>query len=145
MQRQVGDRTGSGSLNIDFLLYSLVGVDLGGALKATLETMRLPARLLTPFLVLIVLSFVTPRGNKQVLDRYFAKMNTPVIANHEADRIVLQQAYADPESTQSRKLFPGSDLEFVWPNAKDVIGFVASCIVCVLIIGLLIWLASIGA
>jgi SSS family solute:Na+ symporter len=144
VERMVGPQVGQGSLNIDFLLYSAAGIDLSGVSKATLETLRLPARLLTPFLVLILLSFVTPRGNKDVLNRYFAKMNTPVLPDHEADRQLIEKAYADPDATASRKLFPRSDWEFVKPTTKDVVGFVLSCAVCVLIIALLTWLAGIG-
>jgi len=145
VERKVGPQIGQGSFNLDFLLYSAVGIDLSGASKATLETLRLPARLLTPFLVLIMLSYLTPRGDAGVLDRYFAKMNTPVLADHEADRQALEQAYAAPESATGRKLYPQSDWEFVKPTRKDVIGFVASCAVCVAIIVLLTWLASIGS
>jgi SSS family solute:Na+ symporter len=145
VQQRVGPQTGMGSLNIDFLLYSIMGIDLSGASKATLETLRLPSRLLTPFLVLIILSFLTPRGSKDVLDRYYAKMNTPVRPDPMLDAQVLREAYADPDKTAQRKIFPNGDLEFVWPGTKDVVGFVASCVVCVVIITLLIWLASIGS
>lgn len=145
VERYVGPQTGQGSLNIDFLLYSAAGVDLSGVSKATLETLRLPARLLAPFVVLIVLSCVTPRGDKRVLDRFFTKMSTPVLADHEADRQRLEQAYATPISSASRKLFPRSDWEFVRPTVTDVVGFVAACGVCGIIIALLTWLASIGA
>lgn len=145
VERVTGDQKGLGSLNLDFLLYTAVGIDLSGASKATLETLRLPARLLTPFLVLIVLSFITPRGSKDVLDRYYAKMNTPVVADPQEDARVLKEAYADPAGTAGRKIFPGTDLEFVRPTVKDVVGFIACCLVCVVIIGLLIWLAGVGA
>ncbi len=144
-QRIVGDQVGKGSLKLDFLLYWAVGADLSGVSKATLETLRLPPRLLTPFIVMILLSYLTPRGSPEALDKYFAKMNTPVLADPESDRRALESAYAAPESVAARKVFPGSDLEFVWPSAKDVIGFIAACAVCVVIIGLLMWLASIGS
>jgi solute:Na+ symporter, SSS family len=143
-ERIVGRQRGVGSLNLDFLLYSLVGFDLSGVSKATLETLRLPARLLTPFLVLFVLSHLTRRDDNVVLDRYFAKMNTPVQADHVADRQALERAYEDPRATESRKLFPGSDWEFVSPTRMDLIGFLASCAACFVIIGLLTWLAGIG-
>jgi len=140
-----GETTGQGSLNIDFVLYSALGVDLAWATKASLETLRLPARLLTPFLVLIVLSWITPRGSDETLKRYYAKMRTPVLADPEADRRAIALAYEKPVKTFQRKMIPGSDLEFYWPSAKAVIGFVVSVVICVLIIGLLVWLASIGS
>ena len=121
------------------------GIDLSVASKATLETLRLPSRLLTPFLVLIVLSHLTRREDQDVLDRYYAKMNTPVDPDPEADQQKLEAAYASPSSTEGRKIFPGSDWEFVRPTMTDWIGFLVSCLVCFLIIGLLTWLASLGA
>ncbi|MCP4891427.1 MAG: sodium:solute symporter family protein [Rubripirellula sp.] len=145
VEKITNQQVGKGSLNLDFLLYSLVGIDLSGASKATLETLRLPARLLTPFLVLIALSYLTPRTNARVLDRYFAKMNTPVDPDPQADKRLLDQAYSDPQQAFTRKLFPNSDWEFVKPTTKDVAGFLISCAVCVVIIALLGYLASIGA
>ena len=130
-------------LNLDFVAYSALGLDLSKASKATLETLRLPSRVLLPFLVLVILSFLTRRDEKAPLDRYFAKMNTPVDPDPEADRLKLDAAYTDGVSVN--RVFPHGDLEFVWPGRKDVIGFVVACFVCVFIIGLLLWLASIGA
>ncbi|MDE0862595.1 MAG: sodium:solute symporter family protein [Rubripirellula sp.] len=144
-ERIVGLQQGVGSLKIDFLFYALMGVDLSSASKATLETLRLPTRLVLPFAVLFLLSLVTPRDSKFALDRYFAKMNTPVRPDPEADAQALEKAYADPASSTGRKLFPKSDWEFVRPTTMDVTGFLISCVVCAMVIGLLIWLAALGS
>lgn len=143
VQRTVGDQVGAGSLNLDFAILSAMGVDLAGSSRATLESLRLPSRVLLPFTVLILLSFVTPRGSEDQLHRYFAKMNTPVLLDPKDDALALADAYASAES--DRKIFPGSDLEFVWPNRKDIVGFTIACFVCAAIIGLLALLAGIGA
>ena len=143
VERVTGPRRGEGSLNVDFVLYSAAGIDLSWATMADLETLRLPARLFTPFLVFILLSWCTRRGSDEALDRYYAKMRTPVLADPEADRLALLEAYRNPDL--SRKWIAGSDLEFYRPTPKDVIGFVGSIAICVLIIGLLVWLAGIGA
>ncbi len=143
VERVVGTQRGEGALNIDFVLYSAVGIDLSGATKAALETLRLPARLLTPFLLFILLSWVTPRGSTDALDRYYAKMRTPVRADPEEDRRVLEEEYRNPNL--SRKLFPNSNLEFFRPSLKDLVGFFGSIGICVLIILLLVWVAGIGA
>lgn len=63
-----------------------LGVDWTTKSNAMLETLRLPSRLITPFLVLVVLSYFTPRNSREVLDRYYAKMKTPVDPNREVDR-----------------------------------------------------------
>ncbi len=72
-------------------------------------------------------------------------MKTPVQSDPTADNEALEAAYRDPSSTISRKLFPNSDWEFVYPTKMDVTGFLISCVMCALVIGLLLWLAGIGA
>jgi len=138
------DGTGQGALNLDMMLYHWVGMDLSTKSKASLETLRLPPRVLLPFLVLIVVSLLTPRNSQAALDRYYAKMKTEVNADRAADEAKLEAAYADPSVFESRKIFPGSDLEMLKPRPKDIGGFLASCLACVAIIGLLVWLAGIG-
>ncbi|RMF40395.1 MAG: hypothetical protein D6753_11845, partial [Planctomycetota bacterium] len=145
ISRHVGQFRGLGGLNIEFLGYVLLGVDLSQCTRATLETLRLPPRVLTPFALLIALSLVTPRNRPETLDRFYVKMKTEVLPDPAADRQELEKSYADPHRFDERKLLPGSDLEFVRPRPKDVIGFLASIGVCVLIIGLLVALARIGA
>jgi SSS family solute:Na+ symporter len=145
IERRKGVFIGTGSFNLDFLLYGLAGFDLSTASKATIETLRLPPRVLTPFLVLIVLSLVTPRGTPAALDRYFVKMKTEVDPDPHKDREKLAAAYANPKMYEHRRLFPGTSLEFLKPRAKDIIGFLISVAVCGVMIGLLVALASIGS
>lgn len=142
-QAQGGVR-GIGAFNLDFLIYSLMGFELSSVSKATLETLRLPSRLLAPFLILIGFSYVTRRQDEGVLNRYYAKMNTPVDPDPQLDDRKLEAAYSDPMSTNVRKIFPDTDLEFTQPTRMDLIGFIVSCMVCVLVIGFLTWLASLG-
>lgn len=145
VEKPVGEFVGKGDFNLDFLLFALFGVDLSSVSNANLETLRLPARLVTPFVVLFLLSLVTPRNSAEVLSRFYAKMNTEVDRDPEADRRKLEQAYANPAQYDQRKLFPRSEWEFVRPNAKDWIGFLAAVAVCGAIIGILVGLAAIGA
>ena len=72
-------------------------MDLTKADNAMLQTLRLPPRLITPFIVMILVSLVTQRGTPEVLDRYYAKMKTPVDADPDSDRRNLETAYSDPE------------------------------------------------
>lgn len=145
VERQTGDLVGAGSFNVDFLVYHWLGFDLANASKATLETLRLPTRLLLPFLFLITVSFVTRRNSTEALDRYYAKMKTEVHPDPEADRLALEESYRNPRRFESERLLPGTDFEMLRPRPKDIIGFLAAVAVCGLIIGLLTWLAGIGA
>jgi SSS family solute:Na+ symporter len=143
-ERLVGEFRGEGHLNLDFLIYQWMGMDLKQCSKATLETLRLPTRLVLPFVVMILLSLVTPRGNKEVLDRYYVKMKTPVDPDPEADAAELELSYSDPSRFDHQRLFPSWGLEIQKPKLLDVIGFVAAFAVCFAIIGLTVWLANLG-
>ncbi len=145
VQKNVGDMRGNGTFNVDFLFYHWIGFDLSNASKATLESLRLPPRLLLPFLVLILASYFTARDDQKALNRYFAKMKTEVDPDPEIDRRNLEKSYAQPGRFESRRLFPGTDLEFMRPRTKDWLGFLICVAVCFVIIRLLMWLAQIGS
>lgn len=144
VRRQAGPLEGHGPLKLDFLAYRWLGVDLAAVSPATLETLRLPSRLLLPFLFLVVVSFFTPRNSKETLDRYYAKMKTEVHPDPEIDHRQLEESYRNPSRFSDRLMFPGTQLEFTRPSRKDILGVIASIVAVVMIIGLLIGLASIG-
>lgn len=145
VQRHTGEMEGTGNFRVDFLIYKMLGMDLTNASKATIETLRLPTRVLLPFLVLIIASYFTPRNSKVALDKYYVKMKTEVDPDPAADEANLRASYDNPSRFDDRKIFKKGDLEFVVPRPKDILGFVAAVIVCFLVIGLLIGLANIGA
>ncbi|MCA9140706.1 MAG: sodium:solute symporter family protein [Planctomycetales bacterium] len=143
-QRRTGETIGEGQFQLDFLIYHYIGIDLANVSKATLETLRLPTRVLLPFLVLIIASFLTPRNSQLALDRYYAKMKTEVDPDPETDRMNLEQSYSDPKRFEGQRMFPGTDIEALRPRKSDVLGFAISVAVCFAIIALLVWLAGIG-
>jgi len=145
VQQHKGPMIGAGDFRIDFLIYQWLGLDLANASKATIETLRLPTRLVLPFLVLIVASLLTQRNSKKALDRYYVKMKTEVVPDHQADRENLEKSYQNPRRFDDRLLFPGTDFEFVKPRPKDCYGVLISIGICILVIALLAWLANIGA
>ena len=109
-----------------------------------LAAMELPPKIIAPFLVMILCSLFTRRNSKDALDRYYAKMKTPVQPNPEADQQALAFALRHLEELESQKLFPGSNLEFSRPKAGDVAGFLATFALCFLIIAFALWIASLG-
>ncbi len=143
-KRRTGDLQGNGLFKVDFLLYQFIGYDLANASKATLQTLRLPTRVLLPFFVLIIVSYLTPRNSKDALDRYYVKMKTEVDPDHDVDRQNLEQSYRDPSRFEDQRLFPGTDIEALKPRTSDVVGFLISVAVCFVVIGILVWLAGIG-
>lgn len=145
VRRQAGPLEGHGPLKLDFLVYRWLGVDLAGVSQATLETLRLPSRLLLPFLFLVLVSFFTPRNSDAALDRYYAKMKTEVHPDPQTDHRQLEESYRNPSRFNDRLLFPGTQLEFTRPTRKDILGVLGACVAVVMIIALLMGLASIGA
>lgn len=143
-RRHTGELEGAGGFRLDFLLYHYLGFDLSSASKATIETLRIPPRVFLPFLVLILVSLVTPRDKKEALDRYYAKMKTEVDPDPETDRKNLEESYRNPQRFESMRMFPGTSIEALKPRKSDVIGVIASILTCFVVIGILVWLAGIG-
>ncbi len=136
---------GVGSFNLDFLIYDLLGVPLEDVDKATLETLRLPTRVVLPFLVMIIFSLLTPRDDKQVLDRFYVKMKTPVTPDREIDKQELETSYANPSRFDDRRLLPYFGLEIQRPRFVDILGFIVGFLICFGIVLLASWLANLGS
>lgn len=134
-----------GRFNLDFLIYSALGLDLKSFSNATLETLRLPPKVILPFIVMVLLSYVTRMNPSGSLDRYFAKMRTPVNPDPMEDQLALESAFNVPENTHDKKWFPNSNWEFSKPNLTDVLGFVGSFILCFVVIWMAVWVANIGS
>jgi solute:Na+ symporter, SSS family len=134
----------TGNFNLDFLFYNLLGMDMTTRSNAMLATMELPPKIITPFLVMILVSLVTKRNSRAALDRYYVKMKTPVNPDPEKDREELRLSYKHPGRFDHRKLFPNSNIEVLKPGWIDIGGFVVTFAICFMIIGLAVWLARIG-
>ena len=152
---------GQGSFNLDFLVYDAIDFAvhkvlgfsvydaLGGPLSnvsnPALETLRLPTRLILPFVVMILLSLITPRVDREALDRYYVKMKTPVNPDPAADEAEIEASYRDPSRFDDRRLLPFLGLELQRPRLADLAGFVIGFLICFAIIGFTVWLAKLGS
>ena len=136
---------GTGKFRFDFLLYKLLGIDLGEYSDSTLKTLDLPPKIIVPFLVMIVVSLFTHKNTQTTLDRYYVKMKTPVGGDPQQDAEELERSYQEPDRFNDRKLWPNSSLEFQKPTRSDVVGFVLSIAACFGIIALAVLVASIGS
>lgn len=135
---------GQGNFKLEAYLYRLVGMPLASMSDATLATLELPSKIVVPFLVMFFASLVTPKNTKENLDRYYAKMKTPVSPDPEIEAAQLHLAYTNPGWVEQQKLFPDSSLEFNKPTLLDIGGFVLSFAACFGIIWLMKWVAGIG-
>lgn len=140
--RRRGSFLGKGDFNPDLLVYTWLGMDLTGSSNAMLETLRLPPKIILPFVVMILFSLITPRNSQESLDRYYVKMRTPVEPDPEADKQSLAASYANPHRFDEKRLFPGTSFEFNKPTLADIVGFLFSLAVCFLILWFAVWLAN---
>ncbi len=145
MKQHAAPMQGNGRFQLDFLLYQAFGLDLKKCDNAMLETLRLPPRLVLPFLVMIGFGFITKRTREDVLDRYYVKMKTPVAIDPEDDKNELKLSYENPDRFNHKRMFPGGNLEFQKPTTADVVGFVSSFGICFLFVWLAIWLTQLGS
>ena len=120
-------RVGLGRFNAEVWVLSWFGVDFSHSSKPQLLAVRFFFDALFPFVLLVAFSYVTPRVPKPNLDRFFARVHTPVQATAEADRAAVEASYADPGKFDSDKLFPGTGWEILKPAPSDYLGFFGTC------------------
>ena len=136
---------GDGNFRLDYLLYKVAGVDFSKLNSAMISTMELVPKIIAPFLVMILVSLFTRPNRREALDRYYAKMKTPVVPDPQQDLDNLAAALANPEALEAKKLFPGTNFEFQRPTLTDWLGFLVCVAICFMIIGIAVWVTSLGA
>ena len=137
---------GEGNFRFDMLIYDkLLGIDLTTVSNAALKTLEFPFKIIAPFLVMIIASLLTKPNRKKALDRLYVRMKTPVNPDPEQDDSELEKSYADPSRFDQNKLFPDTNLEIQRPTRYDFLGFLACFAICFVIIGLVLFVAGIGA
>jgi SSS family solute:Na+ symporter len=109
------------------------------------ETLRMLIRLVFPFIMLIIVSLLTkPQTDEKTL-RFFLKMRTRVRGlGPEVDKEDLKEAYANPEKTKAMLAFPNTSLEIYKWNRQDVIGFLISIGVVIIVLGTLFFVVNLG-
>jgi SSS family solute:Na+ symporter len=132
-------KTGIGRFHAEIWVLSWFGIDFSNFSKAQLSAVRFFFDALFPFVLLFLLSFITKPVPKKDLDRFFAKLHTPVEPSPEAEAAALEEAYANPGKLEKKKIWPGSNWEIMKPGWKDVLGFGGSWVLVGVIIFLL-WL-----
>lgn len=129
-------RQGRGLFRAEIYLLKLIGFDVGSFTPAQLMTGRYVVDGLFPILLLMVVSWLTPRTDAQRLARFYVRLKTPVAATLEEDEREVERSYAQPARFDHEKLFPNSDWELTRWNRQDWLGFAACCglVVFVLIV-----------
>jgi len=131
-------KVGLGRFHAEIWILSWFGFDFTHLNKAQLNALRFGFDAIFPFVLLFLISYITKPVSKQRLDRFFAKMHTPVQPTPEAEETALQTAYASPQIYDKDKLFPGSHWEIMKPKGIDYLGFGGSWVLVGIVI-LLLW------
>lgn len=83
------------------------------------------------------------QGNSRI-DRFYAKLKTPVGATPEIEQQEIALSYADPHRHDHQKLFPQSNWELTRWSRHDAVGFASCCLVALAILGMLWLLLNFG-
>ena len=135
---------GFGRFHAEIWIMSWFGLDFTSWTKPELTAARFFFDALFPFLLLFLISFVTRPEEKGHLDRFYAKMYTPVQPTQEEDMLALESAYADPGKYDNRKLGVKYGWEMLRPKRIDYLGFFGSWALVGVIIFLLWLVVNIG-
>ncbi len=138
-------KEGVGRFNTEIYLLALLGLKLSTWTPAQLLTARYLVDSLVPFVLLIAVSLLTKPTDPNRVNRFYARMQTPVGATPEEDVREVEKSYQDTHRFAYQKLFPGSAWEFMKWERVDVIGFSCCCGIVVLILLFFAWILSLGA
>jgi SSS family solute:Na+ symporter len=131
-------KEGRGRFHAELWVISWLGVDLTRWSKPQLVAARFFFDALFPFLALVAFSAFTRPEPREALDRFFAKVHTPVQPTPEAEQAALEAAYADPGRFDADKVFRGGNWEILKPARSDYIGFLGTWVLVGVVI-LLLW------
>lgn len=131
-------KIGIGRFHAEIWILSLCGINFSDFSKAALIATRFLFDTLFPFVLLFFISFITKPVNKYYLDRFFAKMHTPVQSSVDKEQQALEEAYEHVGKFESQKIFRGSNWEILKPSWRDYLGFGGSWILVGIVI-LVLW------
>ncbi len=118
-------QTGVGRFNFEAWLLEQAGVvDLRHKTPADLTAVQFFFDGILPFVVLIVVSFLTKAPPREKVNYFFGKMKTPVGATPELEAAAMEETRLHPDRFDHTKLFPHSSWECTKWDKTDTVGFV---------------------
>lgn len=135
---------GAGQLNLELVALDGLGVDLSRNSYALNETIRILIRMVLPFAILFGFTYLGPPDDRDMLDRFFAKMRTEVHPDRQEDARQLALSLGNPDRFRDRLLFPGSQWELLKWGRADWGGFLLSVLAAIAILATMWWLVTLG-
>ena len=122
----------------ELVFLQSIGFELNKQPYALVETIRMLIRLITPFLILVIVSLLTKTNEDQSTRHFFIKMRTRVRGlGHDVDDEDVKRAFNNEETTKAVLLFPNTQLEIYKWNKQDTWGFLFSVSIVFMVIGTL--------
>ncbi len=135
---------GEGLFRANVWLLGGIGLDIDAWSAAERGTAAFLFDVFFPFVLLILISLVTRPNSEEVLRDFYARINTPAVADPVEDARLVREKIENPELVEQNKMFPHTSIEFWKPTRFDIVGFLV-CVGFVLgIIGLYLLLGSIA-
>lgn len=129
-------KVGAGTFKPQLWVVDKLGFDLRSFSKAGLATASFLVDIIFPFLILFIVSLLTKPNSKTALQEFYARINTPAVADPLIDRKEVEKKIENPELVEQNKLFPHTNWEFWKPTREDIWGFVLCWVGVAFIIGL---------
>ncbi len=136
---------GIGRFEAEIWVLSWLGIDFTTWKKSQLVAARFFMSAIFPFIILILVSWVTPPADKKHLNYFFGKIYTPIDPDPEREAAAIARVTEKPELVAHLKLFPNSNWEIGKPSKMDYIGFGGSWLVVGLVVLLLWGMVNLGA
>lgn len=136
---------GYGRFNAELWILSWFALPLASMTKAQLVALRFLFDAVFPFVVLFAVSYFTRPVDRSHLDRFFAKIHTPVQPTPEEDDQAVESNIRDYQRFRAHKLLPRTHWEIHKPSKADFLGFFGTWALVGLVILLLWFVVNIGA
>ncbi len=135
-------KVGAGTFKPQLWVVDKLGFDLRSFSKAGLATASFLVDIIFPFLILFIVSLLTKPNSQKALREFYARINTPAVADPIIDRSEVEKKITNPELVEQNKLFPHTNWEFWKPTREDIWGFALCWVGVALIIGIYYLLVS---
>ncbi len=138
-------REGFGRFKIEVYTLYLLGIPVKTFNESSITATEWLFDSVFPFVILMLVSYMTQPDDPARSDRFYAKMRTPVAPTPEEDRQQIELSNADPHRFDDKKLFTSSQWQFAKWTKADYIGFFGCWGIVVLILLLYYGMLRLGA
>lgn len=119
----------------ELIMLQKLGLNLQQKPYALIETIRMLIRLVFPFLLIILVSLITPPQTDKEIQGFFLKMRTRVRGlGNDIDAEDIKKAFENPDATRDVLLYPDTSFEIYKWNRQDVTGFLISIVIVFIVL-----------